>query len=130
MYELLDARAAMPDEIRRQTCRKKFSPGESILLKGGEIKRIVRKLKKGDNLFELSNELDQYKGFVVSDINAISDTLSFTNGVELNVGDASGDVNEAALRRIHTRADFGERQDPRGALEFIRRGLSALCHFS
>ncbi|MDT0217430.1 DEAD/DEAH box helicase family protein [Alcaligenes sp. AB3] len=73
-------------------------------LAGGNIKRVVRKLCKGDNLFELSNGLDQYRdGFVVSDINANTDTLSFTNGVELTVGDATGDVTEAALRRIQIR---------------------------
>ena len=37
------------------------------------IKRMIRKLKKGDNLFELSGELDQYKGFVIADISAITD---------------------------------------------------------
>lgn len=54
-------------------------------LKSGEIKRVVRKLSKGDNLFSdgFSNELDQYRGYVVADINANTDTLSFTNGVEL-----------------------------------------------
>jgi len=73
-------------------------------LSGGNIKRVVRKLGKGDNLFDLSNGLDQYRdGFVVSDINANTDTLSFTNGVELTVGDATGDVTEAALRRIQIR---------------------------
>ena len=37
----------------------------------GNIKRVVRKLSKGDNLFDLSNGLDQYRdGFVVSDMNA------------------------------------------------------------
>lgn len=73
-------------------------------LSGGNIKRVTRKLGKGDNLFDLSNELEQYRdGFVVSDINANSDTLSFTNGVELVVGDAMGDVDEAALRRIQIR---------------------------
>jgi type III restriction enzyme len=73
-------------------------------LAGGNIKRVVRKLSKGDNLFELSNGLDQYRdGFVVSDINANTDTLSFTNGVELTVGDATGDVTEGALRRIQIR---------------------------
>lgn len=73
---------------------------------GGNIKRVVRKLGKGDNLFseKFSNGLDQYRdGFVVSDINANTDTLSFTNGVELTVGDATGDVSEAALRRIQIR---------------------------
>ncbi|MCK5374534.1 MAG: DEAD/DEAH box helicase family protein, partial [Alphaproteobacteria bacterium] len=67
------------------------------------IKRIIRKLKKGNNLFDLSNKLDQYKDFVISDINAITDTVSFTNGVELIAGEATGDVNEAALRRIQIR---------------------------
>jgi type III restriction enzyme len=67
------------------------------------IKRVLRKLKKGDNLHDLSGKLDQYKGFVVSDINANTKTLSFTNGVELVVGEVTGDVNEAALRRIQIR---------------------------
>jgi type III restriction enzyme len=74
-----------------------------LKLAGGSIKRVVRKLSKGDNLFVLSNELDQYRNYVVSDINANTDTLSFTNGVELKVGDAIGDVNEIALRRIQIR---------------------------
>ena len=64
-------------------------------LSGGKIKRVTRKLGKGDNLFVLSNELDQYRDrFVVSDINANTDTLRFTNGVELTVGDATGDALE------------------------------------
>ncbi len=67
------------------------------------IRRITRKLKKGDNLFDLSNRLDQYKGFVISDINAITDTVSFTNGAELSAGEATGDLNETALRRIQIR---------------------------
>ena len=67
------------------------------------IKRVLRKLYKGDNLFDLSGGLDQYKGFVVADINANTNTLSFTNGEELRVGEVTGDVNEAALRRIQIR---------------------------
>jgi len=38
----------------------------------GIIKRIVRKLSKGDNLYDLSGGLDQYRGFVLSEINAQS----------------------------------------------------------
>lgn len=74
-------------------------------LKNGDIKQVVRKLSKGDNLFSdgFSNEMEQYRGYVVSDINANTDTLSFTNGVELFVGEANGDVNEKALRRIQIR---------------------------
>ena len=96
-------------------------------LAGGKIKRIVRKLGKGDNLFDLSDGLDQYRGFVVSDINAYSDTLSFTNGVELTVGDASGDVNESALRRIQIRETIKAHFDKEQAL--FTQGIKVLSLF-
>ncbi len=71
--------------------------------KSGTIKRVIRKTRKGDNLFDMSNGLEQYRGFVVSDINAITDTVSFTNGMEIQSGEATGDVNEMTLRRIQIR---------------------------
>ncbi|MGT9865727.1 type III restriction-modification system endonuclease [Stenotrophomonas maltophilia group sp. P373] len=83
---------------------------------GGNIKRVVRKLGKGDNLFDLSGGLDQYRDYVVADINANTDTLSFTNGVELTVGDATGDVTEAALRRIQIREAIKAHFDKEQAL--------------
>lgn len=96
-------------------------------LKSGAIKREVRKLSKGDNLFDLSNELDQYRGYVVSDINAITDTLSFTNGVELVAGEASGDVNESALRRIQIREAIKAHFDKEQAL--FQQGIKVLTLF-
>lgn len=94
-------------------------------LAGGNIKRVVRKLSKGDNLFDLSNGLDQYRnGFVVADINANSDTLTFTNGVELTVGDATGDVTEAALRRIQIREAIKAHFDKEQAL--FQQGVKVL----
>ncbi|GAB1354163.1 DEAD/DEAH box helicase family protein [Erysipelotrichia bacterium] len=67
------------------------------------IKREVKKLGKGRDLFVESKELDQYRGFVISQIDAHSDTVEFTNGHTLSAGDATGDVTEAALRRIQIR---------------------------
>lgn len=67
------------------------------------IKRVLRKLKKGDNLYDVSNELDQYKGFVIADINAITDSVEFINGHQLQAGEATGDVNETVIRRIQIR---------------------------
>ena len=98
-------------------------------LKSGEIKRVVRKLGKGDNLFSdgFSNELDQYRGYVVSDINANTDTLSFTNGVELFVGEATGDVNEASLRRIQIREAIKAHFDKELAL--FQQGIKVLTLF-
>lgn len=70
---------------------------------GNGIKRVMRKLGRNDNLYDRSGGLDQYKGYVVADIDARIDTLSFTNGVELVAGDAVGNVDEAAMRRIQIR---------------------------
>jgi type III restriction enzyme len=67
------------------------------------IKRVVRKLSRNDNLYDLSGGLDQYKGFVIADIDALKDAVSFTNGLEIQAGEATGDVNETALRRIQIR---------------------------
>jgi type III restriction enzyme len=115
----IDVSAKKPPEARVELEQK---------LTGGKIKRIVRKLKKGDNLFTLSEELDQYRtGFTVSDINAITDTLSFTNGLELSVGDAMGDVNEAALRRIQIRETIKAHFDKEQAL--YQQGVKVLSLF-
>ena len=67
------------------------------------IKRVLRKLSRNDNLLDLSGDLEQYRGFVVADINALTNTVTFTNGHELMAGEATGDVSESALRRIQIR---------------------------
>lgn len=74
-----------------------------IKQQGGVIKRVVRRIGKGDDLFTLSNGLDQYKGFVVAQIDANQDSLEFINGITLVAGEATGDVTEAAIRRIQIR---------------------------
>ncbi len=96
-------------------------------LVGGQIKRVLRKLGKGDNLFDLSNEMDQYRGYVVAEIDANTDTLSFTNGVELFVGEAAGDVNEATLRRIQIREAIKAHFDKEQAL--YAQGVKVLTLF-
>lgn len=67
------------------------------------IKREIRRIGRNDNLIDLSGGLNQYKGFVVSDIDAIADVIKFSNGNELRAGEASGDVSEMTLRRIQIR---------------------------
>ena len=96
-------------------------------LVSGQIKPVLRKLGKGDNLFDLSNGLDQYRGYVVSEIDATADTLSFTNGVSLFVGEAAGDVNEATLRRIQIREAVKAHFDKEQAL--FPQGVKVLTLF-
>ena len=91
------------------------------------IKRVLRKLGKNDNLFDLSDGLEQYRGFVVSDINALDNAVSFTNGVVLRAGEATGDVNEAALRRIQIREAVKAHFDKEQTL--FHQGIKVLSLF-
>jgi len=74
-----------------------------VRLKSGEIKRQLRRLEFRDDLFVRSGEMDQYRGFTISQIDAVNDTVEFTNGVVLRAGEASGDVSERDIRRIQIR---------------------------
>jgi len=87
-------------EISRQSPKARM---EVEVKQSSGIKRVIRKFNKGDNLFELTGELDQYKGFVISEIDANHNTVEFTNGHKIQAGEATGDVSEMTLRRIQIR---------------------------
>ena len=73
-------------------------------LKSGEVKKQLRKILLGDNLFELSNEMDQYRDrYTVTQIDKNNDTIEFANGIVLTAGEAEGDVSEGDVRRIQIR---------------------------
>ena len=67
------------------------------------INREPRILGVGDNLFYVSQEMEQYKGFVISEIDPIRGCVTFTNGETIYTGDVVGDVSEKDMRRIQIR---------------------------
>lgn len=67
------------------------------------IKRETQLMEVKDDLYLTSNNLGQYQHFVISDINPLTDSVSFTNGVILRKGDVIGDVTELALQRVQIR---------------------------
>ena len=72
--------------------------------KSGEVKKQLRKISLGDNLFDLSNEMDQYRDrYTVTQIDKNNDTIEFANGNVLTAGEAVGDVSEGDVRRIQIR---------------------------
>jgi type III restriction enzyme len=91
------------------------------------IRRVVKRLNKGDNLYDLSGGLDQYRGFVISQIDSTQDTVEFTNGEVLTVGDATGDVTEAAIRRIQIRETIKAHLEKEAAL--FAQGIKVLSLF-
>lgn len=66
-------------------------------------KRITKTLGVDDNLYYLSQEMEQYKGFTVSEIDPIRGTVTFTNGEVISTGDVVGDISENDMRRIQIR---------------------------
>lgn len=67
------------------------------------INRETRKLGRGDDLYYISQEMEQYKGYTISEINPIDGTVTFTNGEIISTGDVVGDVSENDMRRIQIR---------------------------
>ncbi len=68
------------------------------------INRETRILGEGDNLYYISNEMEQYKeGYTISEIDPIRGTVTFSNGEVIYKGDVVGDISEKDMRRIQIR---------------------------
>ena len=67
------------------------------------INRETRILGVGDNLYYISQEMEQYKGYVISEIDPTRNTVTFTNGEVIHTGTVVGDVSEQDMRRIQIR---------------------------
>ena len=98
-----------------------------VKLNSGEIKPKLRRLEFRDDLFENSGELDQYRGFTISQIDAVNDTVEFTNGVVLQAGEAIGDFSERDIRRIQIRETIKAHLDKEQQL--FAQGIKVLSLF-
>ncbi|MCI9532347.1 MAG: DEAD/DEAH box helicase family protein [Lachnospiraceae bacterium] len=67
-------------------------------------KKKSRIVKIGDNLYDYSGGLEEYRnGFVVKQIDGRDDSVEFLNGIKIFAGDVVGAVDESQLRRIQIR---------------------------
>lgn len=67
------------------------------------INRETRILGVGDDLYHISQEMEQYNGYTISEIDPLRGTVTFTNGDVISTGDVVGDVSEKDMRRIQIR---------------------------
>lgn len=68
------------------------------------IRKVTRTVSEGYNLYDNSNNMEEYKaGFVVSRIDGRDDSVEFINGIKIYAGDVIGKVSEDQLRRIQIR---------------------------
>ncbi|MCO6523929.1 MAG: DEAD/DEAH box helicase family protein, partial [Candidatus Schmidhempelia sp.] len=67
------------------------------------IKREIRNFNESDNLYSVSKQMAQYKGYTISDINPLTGSVTFTNGITIRTGEVIGDMSEKNMRRIQIR---------------------------
>lgn len=67
------------------------------------INRETRIVGVSDDLFYVSQEMEQYKGYTISSIDPIERTVTFLNGETISVGEVRGDISEKDMRRIQIR---------------------------
>jgi type III restriction enzyme len=90
--------------------------------------RESRILEVGDNLYHLSNEMEQYKGnYVISEIDPIRGTVTFLNGLTIAKGDVIGDISERDLRRIQIRETIASHFEKEEKL--FSKGIKTLSLF-
>ena len=90
--------------------------------------RKIRKVKKGDDLYVLSNNSTQYSDrYVITDINGLNNTVEFANGLRLGVLEAYGSVDEKLKRTIQIRETI--RSHLQKEQELFAKGIKVLSLF-
>ena len=91
------------------------------------IRRETRLVQAGDDIFALSKNMEQYRGYRVSQVDPVKRTLSFTNGEEIRVGEVQGDMSEKTLRRVQIRETI--RSHFEKEKELFGKGIKCLSLF-
>ena len=106
---------------RPPTARLEFEIGHA------SIKRETRLVQAGDDIFALSKNMEQYRGYRVSEVDPVNRMLSFTNGEEIRVGEVQGDMSEETLRRVQIRETI--RSHFEKEKELFGKGIKCLSLF-
>ncbi len=91
------------------------------------INRETRVLAEKDELYHVSGEMEQYKGYTIYKIDPLRGTVTFTNDEEIKAGDVVGDVSEKDMRRIQIRETILSHFEKEEKL--FNRGIKCLSLF-
>lgn len=94
---------------------------------GNGIKRITKRVSEEFDLYDNSTQMEQYKGYKVAEINGITNTVRFVNGVVVRVGQAIGDISEEHVRRIQIRETIKSHLEKER--ELYQQGIKVLSLF-
>lgn len=91
------------------------------------IKRETRILGADDDLYSLSKNMEQYRGYRISEVDPIRNTVTFTNGETIHTGEVVGDISETDFRRVQIRETI--RSHFEKEKELYSRGIKTLSLF-
>lgn len=95
--------------------------------KSGNIKRAYKNVGEGDDLYYLSGEMEQYRGYLLTEIDTLHGKAIFGNGVTLNVKDIQGNITADHKARIQIRETIKAHFRKESAL--FKRGIKCLSLF-
>lgn len=98
----------------------------------GEPRRHFKTLGVGDSLFVESNDLEQYRGYDIAEINPGNTAhpfgyVTFTNGVTLRKGEIVGESNELHMQRVQIRETIKAHFEKERQL--FKKGIKCLSLF-
>ena len=92
------------------------------------IKKETHIFGVSDDLYYVSHEMEQYKnGYTISEIDPISNTVTFLNGDVISTGDVVGDVSEKDMIRIQIRETIASHFEKEESL--FNKGIKTLSLF-
>ena len=94
--------------------------------KSGNIKRAYKNVGEGDDLYYLSGEMEQYRGYMLTEIDPRGKAI-FGNGVTLSVKDIQGNITADHKARIQIRETIKAHFRKESAL--FKRGIKCLSLF-
>lgn len=99
--------------------------------KDGTVRRVKKKVNPAskNDLFSLSGEREQYKGYIVEgiDCSAGNESIEFTNGVVIGLGQSIGGVDDDMMKRFQIREAIRTHLDKE--LRLIQKGIKVLTLF-
>ena len=97
---------------------------------GGDVKRVKRTIRSGDDLLEISGGRSVYDGYIIEDIYCEKDNeyISFTSKPEIiKLDQAIGEVNEDEYKRLQIRKTIEKHLEKE--VELRPKGLKVLSLF-
>lgn len=92
------------------------------------VKKKSRIVRRGDNLYEYSGGLEEYRNnFIVDDIDGRDNSITFLNGLCLHEEEVHGEISETELRRLQIRETI--RSHIEKERELYPRGIKVLSLF-